>query len=63
MGGRIPLGCKPHVRPDDIRGAAVVHFNRDMKLWLDVAFNQHKRLWTKHVDADMELLTLCNFGL
>ncbi|KQK01942.1 galacturonosyltransferase 8 [Brachypodium distachyon] len=57
------LGCNPHVRPEDVRGAAVVHFNGDMKPWLDVAFNQYKRLWTKHVDADMELLTLCNFGL
>lgn len=57
------LGYNPHVRPEDIRGAAVIHFNGNLKPWLDVAFNQYKHLWTKYVDTDMEFLTLCNFGL
>uniref|UniRef100_A0ACD5YQE9 Uncharacterized protein n=1 Tax=Avena sativa TaxID=4498 RepID=A0ACD5YQE9_AVESA len=57
------LGYNPHIRPEDIRGAAVVHFNGNLKPWLDVAFNQYKQLWTKYVDTDMEFLTLCNFGL
>ncbi|KAK3159089.1 hypothetical protein QOZ80_2AG0145570 [Eleusine coracana subsp. coracana] len=57
------LGYNPHIRPEDIREAAVVHFNGNMKPWLDVAFNQYKHLWTKHVDTEMEFLTLCNFGL
>ncbi|KAF7091016.1 hypothetical protein CFC21_093681 [Triticum aestivum] len=57
------LGYNPHVRPEDIRGAAVIHFNGNLKPWLDVAFNQYKHLWTKYVDTEMEFLTLCNFGL
>ncbi|KAK1619344.1 hypothetical protein QYE76_024861 [Lolium multiflorum] len=57
------LGYNPHIRPEDIGGAAVVHFNGNLKPWLDVAFNQYKQLWTKYVDTDMEFLTLCNFGL
>ncbi|GJN22265.1 hypothetical protein PR202_gb09819 [Eleusine coracana subsp. coracana] len=57
------LGYNPHIRPEDIREAAVVHFNGNMKPWLDVAFNQYKHLWTNHVDTEMEFLTLCNFGL
>ncbi|CAM0944194.1 unnamed protein product [Alopecurus aequalis] len=57
------LGYNPHIRPEDIRGAAVIHFNGNLKPWLDVAFNQYKHLWTKYVDTDMEFLTLCNFGL
>ncbi|XP_062222030.1 probable galacturonosyltransferase 9 [Phragmites australis] len=57
------LGYNPHIRPEDIRGAAVIHFNGNMKPWLDVAFNQYKHLWTKYVDTEMEFLTLCNFGL
>jgi alpha-1,4-galacturonosyltransferase len=46
------LGYNPHIRSEDICAAAVIHFNRSMKSWLDVAFNQYKHLWTKHVDAD-----------
>ncbi|CAL4967044.1 unnamed protein product [Urochloa decumbens] len=57
------LGYNPHIRPEDISGAAVIHFNGNMKPWLDVAFNQYKHLWTKYVDTEMEFLTLCNFGL
>ncbi|KAM3194139.1 hypothetical protein ACQJBY_070663 [Aegilops geniculata] len=57
------LGYNPSISPEVIRGAAVIHFNGNMKPWLDVAFNQYKALWTKHVDTEMEFLTLCNFGL
>ncbi|XP_066319495.1 probable galacturonosyltransferase 9 [Miscanthus floridulus] len=57
------LGYNPHIRPEDIGGAAVIHFNGNMKPWLDVSFNQYKHLWTKYVDTEMEFLTLCNFGL
>jgi alpha-1,4-galacturonosyltransferase len=35
------LGYNPHIRPE-IRDAAVIHFNGNMKPWLDVAFNQYK---------------------
>ncbi|KAF3329205.1 putative galacturonosyltransferase 9 [Carex littledalei] len=57
------LGYNPSVSPEEIRKAAVLHFNGNMKPWLDVAMNQYKQLWTKYVDSDMEFLQLCNFGL
>ncbi|CAA6658768.1 unnamed protein product [Spirodela intermedia] len=57
------LGYNPSIGQDLIDAAAVVHFNGNMKPWLDIAMNQYKHLWTKHVDADMEFLQLCNFGL
>lgn len=57
------LGYNPSVSPDEIRNAAVIHFNGNMKPWLDVALNQYKHLWTKYVDTEMEFLPLCNFGL
>lgn len=57
------LGYNPSVTSDEIRNAAVIHFNGNMKPWLDVALNQYKHLWTKYVDTDMEFLPLCNFGL
>ncbi|KAF3329207.1 putative galacturonosyltransferase 9 [Carex littledalei] len=57
------LGYNPSISPEEIRKAAVLHFNGNMKPWLDVAMNQYKQLWTKYVDSDMEFLQLCNFGL
>ncbi|XP_006656804.2 probable galacturonosyltransferase 9 [Oryza brachyantha] len=57
------LGYNPSISPEVITGAAVIHFNGNMKPWLDVALNQYKALWTKYVDTEMEFLTLCNFGL
>ncbi|KAG8076356.1 hypothetical protein GUJ93_ZPchr0006g44519 [Zizania palustris] len=57
------LGYNPNISPEVIGGAAVIHFNGNMKPWLDVALNQYKALWTKYVDTEMEFLTLCNFGL
>ena len=57
------LGYNPSISSDEIRNAAVVHFNGHMKPWLDVALNQYKHLWTKYVDSEMEFLPLCNFGL
>lgn len=57
------LGYNPSISPEVIAGAAVIHFNGNMKPWLDVALNQYKALWTKYVDTEMEFLTLCNFGL
>lgn len=57
------LGYNPSVSQEEIRNAAVIHFNGNMKPWLDVAMNQYKHLWTKYVDTEMDLLQLCNFGL
>ncbi|KAJ6810386.1 putative galacturonosyltransferase 9 [Iris pallida] len=57
------LGYNPSVSQDEIHNAAVIHFNGNMKPWLDVALNQYKHLWSKYVDTEMEFLPLCNFGL
>ena len=57
------LGYNPSISPEAIRSAAVIHFDGNMKPWLDVALNQYKAPWTKYVDTEMEFLTLCNFGL
>ncbi|KAJ3686397.1 hypothetical protein LUZ61_015561 [Rhynchospora tenuis] len=47
------LGYNPSVSHEEIRKAVVLHFNGNMKPWLDVAMNQYKLLWTKYVDSDM----------
>ncbi|KAG4911812.1 hypothetical protein AAZX31_19G034500 [Glycine max] len=57
------LGYNPSISMDEISNAAVIHYNGDMKPWLDIALNQYKNLWTKYVDNDMEFVQMCNFGL
>ncbi|KAK4374791.1 hypothetical protein RND71_005468 [Anisodus tanguticus] len=41
---------------DEINNAAVVHFNGNMKPWLDIAMNQFRTLWSKYVDKENEYL-------
>ncbi|KAB1211394.1 putative galacturonosyltransferase 9 [Morella rubra] len=57
------LGYNPSISMDEINNAAVIHYNGNMKPWLDIAMNQFKNLWTKYVDNDMEFVQVCNFGL
>ncbi|KAH7664137.1 Polygalacturonate 4-alpha-galacturonosyltransferase protein [Dioscorea alata] len=56
------LGYNPSISREEIRNAAVVHFNGNMKPWLDIAMNQFRPLWTKYVDYDMEFIRQCNFA-
>ncbi|KAK6940498.1 Glycosyl transferase, family 8 [Dillenia turbinata] len=57
------LGYNPSISMEEINNAAVVHFNGNMKPWLDIAMNQFRPLWTKYVDYEMEFVQACNFAL
>ncbi|KAF6140010.1 hypothetical protein GIB67_001751 [Kingdonia uniflora] len=57
------LGYNPSISMDEINNAAVIHYNGNMKPWLDIAMNQFRPLWTKYVDYEMEFVQMCNFGL
>ncbi|OAY78616.1 Galacturonosyltransferase 8 [Ananas comosus] len=56
------LGYNPSISMEEIKNAAVVHFNGNMKPWLDIAMNQFRHLWTKHVDYGNEFIRQCNFA-
>lgn len=47
---------------EEINNAAVVHFNGNMKPWLDIAMAQYRPLWSKYVDYENEYVQGCNFG-
>ncbi|XP_062077916.1 galacturonosyltransferase 8 [Humulus lupulus] len=57
------LGYNPSISMEEITNAAVVHFNGNMKPWLDIAMNQFKPLWTKYVDYELDFVQACNFGI
>ncbi|KAK1407048.1 hypothetical protein QVD17_38658 [Tagetes erecta] len=57
------LGYNPSISMDEIKNAAVIHFNGNMKPWLDIAMNQFKHLWTYYLNSTTEIVQNCNFGL
>ncbi|KAG6576002.1 Galacturonosyltransferase 8, partial [Cucurbita argyrosperma subsp. argyrosperma] len=57
------LGYKLSISKGEIENAAVVHFNGNMKPWLDIAITQFRPYWTKYVDYDLEFFRACNLGL
>ncbi|XP_060180264.1 galacturonosyltransferase 8-like [Lycium barbarum] len=56
------LGYNPSISMDEINNAAVVHFNGNMKPWLDIAMSQFRPLWSKYVDKENEYVQACNFN-
>ncbi|KAJ8551170.1 hypothetical protein K7X08_000540 [Anisodus acutangulus] len=59
----VGLGYNPSISMNEIHNAAVIHFNGNMKPWLDIAMTQYKELWTKYIDSGMEFVQMCNFGM
>ncbi|KAL0561707.1 hypothetical protein IC582_002148 [Cucumis melo] len=57
------LGYNPSISKGEIENAAVVHFNGNMKPWLDIAITQFRPYWTKYVDYGLEFVQACNLGL
>ncbi|KAK9103083.1 hypothetical protein Sjap_020337 [Stephania japonica] len=50
------FGYNPSISMDEINSAAVIHYNGNMKPWLDIALNQFWPFWTKYVDYEMEFV-------
>ncbi|KAK4767023.1 hypothetical protein SAY86_014774 [Trapa natans] len=56
------LGYNPSISMEEINNAAVVHFNGNMKPWLDIAMSKFKPLWSKYVNHELDFIQACNFG-
>ncbi|KAJ4981041.1 hypothetical protein NE237_031878 [Protea cynaroides] len=56
------LGYNPHVIQKDIEGAAVIHYNGNMKPWLEIGLPKYRTYWTKFVDYDQAYLRECNIN-
>jgi len=53
------LGYNPSVDRSEIDNAAVVHYNGNMKPWLDIAMTKYRTYWTKYVKFDHPYLQNC----
>ncbi|KAJ4976848.1 hypothetical protein NE237_001954 [Protea cynaroides] len=56
------LGYNPNVNQKDIERAAVLHYNGNMKPWLEIGILKYRTYWTKFVDYDQVYLKDCNIS-
>ncbi|CAN8254069.1 unnamed protein product [Cochlearia groenlandica] len=54
------LGYNPSIDKKDIENAAVVHYNGNMKPWLELAMSKYRPYWTKYIKFDHPYLRRCN---
>ncbi|ONK79315.1 uncharacterized protein A4U43_C01F5120 [Asparagus officinalis] len=54
------LGYNPNVNHKDIDRAAVIHYNGNMKPWLEIGMPKYRNYWSKYVDYDQVYLRECN---
>ncbi|XP_008794738.2 probable galacturonosyltransferase 4 isoform X2 [Phoenix dactylifera] len=56
------LGYNPHVAQKEIERAAVIHYNGNMKPWLEIGVPKYRNYWSKYVDYDQVFLRECNIS-
>ncbi|KAJ0240539.1 galacturonosyltransferase 4 [Hirschfeldia incana] len=56
------LGYNPTVNQRDIERAAVVHYNGNLKPWLEIGLPKYRGIWSKHVDYEHVYLRDCNIN-
>ncbi|KAF5760408.1 putative polygalacturonate 4-alpha-galacturonosyltransferase [Helianthus annuus] len=56
------LGYNPSVSQKEIERAAVVHYNGNLKPWLEIGIPKFRGYWNKYVDYDQAYLRDCNLS-
>ncbi|CAL9159810.1 probable galacturonosyltransferase 4 [Musa acuminata AAA Group] len=56
------LGYNPNVNQQDIEGAAAVHYNGNMKPWLEIGMAKYHNYWSKYVNYDQVYLRDCSIN-
>lgn len=56
------LGYNPSVDKSDIEKAAVIHYNGNMKPWLELAMTKYRSYWTKYIKYDHPYMRRCNLS-
>ncbi|XP_068636541.1 probable galacturonosyltransferase 4 [Aristolochia californica] len=56
------LGYNPNVNLKEIEKAAVIHYNGNMKPWLEIRLPKYKDYWGKFVNYDQVYLRECNLS-
>ncbi|XP_062192143.1 probable galacturonosyltransferase 4 [Phragmites australis] len=56
------LGYKPNVNQRDMEGAAVIHYNGNLKPWLEIGLPKYRKYWSKYANFDNVFLRECNIN-
>ncbi|CAA2992938.1 polygalacturonate 4-alpha-galacturonosyltransferase [Olea europaea subsp. europaea] len=56
------LGYSPSVDRSEIENAAVIHYNGNMKPWLELAMTKYRPYWTKYVKSDHPYIRSCKLS-
>ncbi|KAK9068278.1 hypothetical protein SSX86_012389 [Deinandra increscens subsp. villosa] len=56
------LGYNPSVDKKDIEKAAVIHYNGNMKPWLELAMTKYRSYWVKYIKFDHPYVRGCKLG-
>ncbi|KAK7246049.1 hypothetical protein RIF29_40907 [Crotalaria pallida] len=56
------LGYNPNVNQKDIDRAAVIHYNGNLKPWLEISIPRFRGYWAKYVNYDHPYLRECNIN-
>ncbi|KNA25929.1 hypothetical protein SOVF_002120 [Spinacia oleracea] len=56
------LGYNPSIDKSEIDKAAVVHYNGNMKPWLEIAMTKYRSYWTKYIKYDHPYLRRCKLS-
>lgn len=56
------LGYNPSVDRTEIDNAAVIHYNGNMKPWLELAMTRYRSYWTKYIKYDHPYIRSCNLS-
>lgn len=56
------LGYDPNVPLKDIERAAVIHYNGNLKPWLEIGIPKFRNYWARFVDYDHQYLRECNIA-
>lgn len=56
------LGYNPSIDKSEIDNAAVIHYNGNMKPWLELAMTKYRPYWTKYIKYNHPYLRSCNLS-
>ncbi|KAL0366090.1 UNVERIFIED_CONTAM: Polygalacturonate 4-alpha-galacturonosyltransferase [Sesamum radiatum] len=56
------LGYNPSVNQSEIQSAAVIHYNGNMKPWLELAMTTYRAYWTKYINYGHPYIRNCKLS-
>ncbi|KAL5200868.1 hypothetical protein ABZP36_035222 [Zizania latifolia] len=59
---QLGLGYNPNINEKDIRRASVIHYNGNLKPWLEIGLARYRKYWLRYIDFDQVFLRDCNIN-